>query len=112
MALRAFMLVLAVALTACRDSGLPDRNLPLMDARNREYSYEAYQPAPNAMPVALAGSNWMRSLPMVTIPPRLLAPVGNADGTVLYALRGRSAPYDRLYSPAGDDRWRPFLPLH
>lgn len=102
----------AFGLTACRDSGLPDRNLPLDQARHREYGYPAYEPAANTVPVAVAGRHWIRSLPVETIPARLLVSVSDADGTPVYALRGARPPYSRLYTPVGVDRWAPLLRLN
>jgi hypothetical protein len=110
------LLLLAIAavlgLSACRDSGLPDRNIPLPEARHRQYSFVAYQPAANNPPVAMAGRHWIRSLPVETIPAARLVPVGSAEGTQLYALRGARAPYSRLYAPVGQDRWAPYLRLN
>lgn len=108
--------LLAVAATlvlgACHEGGLPDRNLPLQEARHREWSYPAYQPAANNPPVAMAGRNWLRSLPVETIPARMLQPVGTTDGVSLYAVRGHRAPYGRLYAQVGENRWAPYLPLN
>jgi hypothetical protein len=106
------MLAVALALPGCKDSGLPDRNLPLDQARHREFGYPGYQPTADNAPVAVAGRHWIRSLPVETIPMRLLVPVGNADGTLVYALRGARPPYSRLYTPIGDDRWAPLLRLN
>jgi hypothetical protein len=102
----------ALGLGACHEGGLPDRNLPLQQARHREFRYPAYQPATDNAPVALAGRHWARSLPVETIPVRLLVPVGAADGTQLYALRHDQAPYSRLYAPVGEGRWAPYLRLN
>jgi hypothetical protein len=68
--------------------GLPDRNLPLEEARHREFRYPAYQPAADNAPVAHGRPALDPSLPVETIPSQLLVPVGNAKGTQLYALRG------------------------
>ncbi len=100
-----------IGLGACRDNGLPNRNLPLAEARHKTFRYLAYQPTTTNRPVALAGSLWIGSLPIESIPDRMLEQAGNAEGTVLYALKGRRAPYSRLYSPVGGGRWRPFLRL-
>jgi hypothetical protein len=101
-----------VGLTACHEGGLPDRNLPLQEARHREFRYPAYQPVANNPAVAMAGRHWIRSLPIETIPDQMLVPVGAAEGTQLFALRGAREPYSRLYTPVGEGRWAPFLRLN
>ncbi|HSJ06167.1 MAG TPA: hypothetical protein VK936_05655 [Longimicrobiales bacterium] len=101
-----------VGLAGCKDSGLPDRNLPIDQARHREFGYPAYQPTADNPPVAHAGRHWIRSLPLESIPAGLLEPVGGADGLQLYALRGSRPPYTRLYTPIGEDRWAPLLRLN
>jgi hypothetical protein len=105
-------LVCAAAMSACRDNGLPDRNLPLEEARAREFRYPAYQASENNAPVAMGGRHWIRSLPVETVPARMLVQIGNAEGTPLYALRGQQAPYSRLYSPVSQDRWMTYLRLN
>ena len=100
-----------LGLSACKDNGLPDKNLPLEEARYRTSSYPAYQPNAANTQVTVAGQQWIGSLPVESIPDRLLVPLGMVEGTALYALRGRSAPYARLYSPVGEGRWRPFVRL-
>ena len=103
--------VCVLGLSGCKDNGLPDKNLPLEEARHRTFRYLAYQPNAANVPVAVAGQQWIGGLPVESIPDRLLVPVGIVEGTALYALRGRSAPYARLYSPVGEGRWRPFVRL-
>jgi hypothetical protein len=105
-------LVTVIGLPACRDSGLPDRNLPLQEARHRQYSYPAYQPLANNVPVAAAGRHWIRSAAVEQIPANKLVPVATVDGMQLYAVRGTAAPYSRLYAPVGQDRWAPYLRLN
>jgi hypothetical protein len=109
---RVMGIVAIMGLAACQDVGLPDRNLPLQEARHRQYGYPTYQPAAEQEQIAAAGRHWMASLPVERIPDRLLVPVGNTNGTPLYALRGSDAPHSRLYARAGDGRWRPFLRLN
>jgi hypothetical protein len=110
-AARAALVTMAlVGLSACKDSGLPDRNLPIQEARQREYGYPVYERAPDATAVAAAGRNWIRSAAVESIPAGLLVPVEGAD-VQLYAVRGATAPYDRLYAPAGPDLWAPYLRL-
>jgi hypothetical protein len=110
--LAAIALAAVAGAAACKDSGLPDRNLPVEEARQREFRYPAYQPAADPAPVAAAGRMWIRSLPVETIPSHLLEPVADAQPVQLYALRGTGAPYARLYAPAGDGRWTPYLRLN
>lgn len=102
----------AMSLAACRDNGLPDRNLPLQDARHRTYGYPTYEPVAGNAPVDVGGRHWMASLPVQTIPARLLVPVGGSDVVPLYALRGEQAPYSTLYAQMGPDRWRPYLRIN
>lgn len=101
-----------VVLGGCRDNGLPDRNLPLQEARQREYGYPVYERTPDSAPVTIAGAHWMPALPLEEIPSRLLVEVGAANGTPVYALRGADAPYSRLYSPAEGGRWRLLVRLN
>jgi hypothetical protein len=106
------VLAMAAGLTACRDSGLPDRNLPLQEARHRQYTYPAYQPLANNAPVAAAGRHWLRSSAVETIPAGVLVPVAAVDGTQLYAVRNARTPHDRLYARLGEDRWAPYLRIN
>jgi hypothetical protein len=101
-----------VVLSGCRDVGLPDRNLPLEEAQQREYGYQVYEASASRPAVAMGGRHWIQSTPAETVPARLLVPVGTSGGTTLYALRGEEAPYSRLYSPAADGRWAPYLRLN
>jgi hypothetical protein len=103
-------LVLA-GLAGCKDSGLPDRNLPVREARQRAYAYPAYERTAGNAPVAAAGRNWIRSLTEETIPEHLMVPVGAGAETQLFAVRGSREPYSRLYARVGDDRWAPYLRL-
>lgn len=117
MSLRAIRLWIVVAgcavlLSGCRDNGLADRNLPLAEARTREFRYPTYEPTPDNAPIALAGRHWIRALREETVPQRLLVRVGDAAGTPLYALRSERAPYSRLYAPVSPNRWAPYLRLN
>lgn len=100
-----------LGLSACRDNGLKDRNLPLEEARHRENRYPVYQ-ASTEPPVAIAGHAYIGGAPNVSIPARLLTPVGDAQGTQLYSLRTEQAPFARLYASVGGDEWRPFERLN
>jgi hypothetical protein len=100
-------------LAGCKDNGLPDKNLPVQEARHRYIQpYPSYQPMAGTTPVAIGGREWMPSLPVEHIPPRLLQQVGTAEGTTLFALRGDAAPYSSLYASEGGDRWRPYLRIN
>lgn len=112
--MRAGLLAIACAagLPACRDNGLADRNLPLDEARNREYGYQVYHSEMATRPVAVGGRHWMRSQTEETIARHMLEPVGAAEGTQLFARRGEEAPYSRLYSPVAEDRWAIYLRLN
>lgn len=101
-----------VGVGACKDSGLPDRNLPIDEARNREFRFTAYQPTADNATIAFAGRHWMRTLPVETIAPNVLMPVGSADGVQFHAVRGSRAPYSRLYAPVGEGRWAPYVRLN
>ncbi|MGH7447964.1 MAG: hypothetical protein ACREK1_01725 [Longimicrobiales bacterium] len=102
----------AVTLSACRDNGLPDRNLPLAEAQQREFRYPVYQPSQNNPALAMGGRHWIRSLPVETVPARMLVHVGTVEGTQLFARRGEEAPYTRLYSPLSRNRWSPYVRLN
>jgi hypothetical protein len=105
--------VLGVAgVAGCKDSGLPDRNLPVQEARQRTFGYPTYQPTAQNEPVAAAGRHWIGTLPVESVPDGLLEPIANVDGRVLYAMRGARPPYSRLYSPVGEGRWRPYVRLN
>jgi hypothetical protein len=109
----AVVLVCAAGAAACRDSGLPGKNTPRQEARHREFRYPAYQPAADHEPIALAGHLWIGALPVESIPDRLLVAVASAGaGQTLYAQRGRTAPYGRLYARVSEGRWRPYVPLN
>lgn len=99
-------------LSACRDNGLPDRNLPLEEAQTREYGYQVYQPSAATPAIAMGGRHWLRSETVESIAGHVLEPVGTAEGTQLFAPRGDQAPYSRLYAQVGQDRWALYLRLN
>ena len=113
-ALRVWLMamVCVTVLSGCRDNGLPNRNLPLAEAQQREFRYQVYEPGQNSPALAMGGRHWVRSLPVETVPARMLVQVGTVDGTQLFALRGEEAPYSRLYSPVSQNRWSPYLRLN
>jgi hypothetical protein len=107
---RSFLALAAMAAAipvGCRDNGLPDRNLPLDQAQNRTYNYPVYQAYQGEVPVwELGGQRWQATAPIETIESRLLQAVAHAGGTPVYALAWDREPYDRLYTPVGENRWR------
>lgn len=103
---------LAVVLGGCKDSGLANRNLPLSQAEHRTDSYPAYQQSPASQEIwELAGVRWQASAQVETIDANLLGSVANANGTAMYALTSDPAPYDQLYTPIGENRWRTVVPI-
>lgn len=105
-------IVCAAGLSACKDNGLPDRNLPLEEAQTREYGYSVYQQSAEIPAVAMGGRHWLRSETVESIARHVLEPVGSAEGTQLFARRGEQAPYSRLYAQVGQDRWALYLRLN
>ncbi|HSJ14095.1 MAG TPA: hypothetical protein VK939_06760 [Longimicrobiales bacterium] len=101
------------ALAGCRDSGLPDRNLPREQAEQRTYGYPAYQAVGAALAEVweLNGRRWQLSAQVETIAQSGLRSVANANGTAMYALRWDREPFDRLYTPVGENRWRVVTPI-
>ena len=100
-------LLLAGLAAGCRDSGLPDRNLPKADAERRVYDYPAYQAAAETPVWEVGGRRWQASGAVQSIDAGVLRPVAGAGGTTLYALQWDEEPYDRLYTPATNDLWQP-----
>ncbi|MBR9989950.1 MAG: hypothetical protein KFH98_09355 [Gemmatimonadetes bacterium] len=113
-ALRVWLVALACAggLSACRDNGLPDRNLPLDQAQNREGTYPVYEPATQSPALTMGGRHWISSQREETIPAHVLVAVGTSGGTQLFARRGEEAPYSTLYAQVSETRWTPYLRLN
>jgi hypothetical protein len=107
------LIAATAALSACRDSGLPDRNLPLAAAEQRTFGYPTYQPMGQALTEVweLDGRRWQLSGHIEAIPQGQLRSVANANGTSMYALQWDEAPVDQLYTPVGEGRWRVVLPI-
>jgi hypothetical protein len=98
----------AFATAGCRDSGLPDRNLPLADAETRRFSYEVYQPRDEAETVFRHDqADWVVAGEPQRIPASHLVSAGSAEGRALFALVTDAAPYDRLYVETAG-AWTPF----
>jgi hypothetical protein len=100
------MLVL-VALTGCRDSGLPDRNLPLQEAEQRQWRYPLYASGVTSSTIRHDGADWAIAGAPVVAPARMFAAVGGEGGRTVHALTNDSPPYDRLYLQT-DTGWRPY----
>lgn len=108
----ATVIVAVAGLSACKDSGLPDRNTPIDQAMNAESRYPLYDAAdPRTDPAAVAfefdGQRWSASGAAVSVPPRLLRTVGSTAQGQLHALVWDERPYTRLYIATADGSWRP-----
>lgn len=114
----AWMVLAAVTLIlgACRDSGLPGKNLPLTEAENRPFRYAVYDvaaPAVAAQSVIQADSaRWMIAGGAQPIRPGLLAPVAAEGGAQIFAPTWERAPYDRLWVRVSDGMYKPLQRLH
>ncbi len=100
----AWVAALVVVAAGCRDSGLPDRNLPLEEAEQRALLYPVYEPAA-ATALQYDGSDWVVAGRPLQIPASLLVPV-SAEGGEAWALATDAPPRDRLYVRAADG-WTP-----
>jgi hypothetical protein len=98
-------------LSACKDNGLRDRNLPLEQAQTRQGGYPVYE-ASAGTPLAMGGRHWVSSQREETIAGHVLVPVGTAEGTQLFARRGEQAPYSTLYAQVSETRWTPYLRIN
>ena len=103
----------AVALLgACRDSGLPGKNLPQAEARSREFRYAVYQPlAESEALYQVDGRRWQVTGAVETVPDDMLRQVGGAGGLSLQALSWDTAPYDRLYTARPDGKLAVVVPI-
>jgi len=93
-----------LALAGCRDSGLPDRNLPLDQAEQRALPYSLHEPAP-AGGIRYDGAEWVVAGRPMQISASLLVPV-EVEGGEAWALATDAPPRDRLYVNSGD-AWTP-----
>ena len=96
--------VAALAAAGCRDSGLPDRNLPLDQAEQRALPYSLHEPAP-AGGIRYDGAEWVVAGRPMQISASLLVPV-EVEGGEAWALATDAPPRDRLYVKSGD-AWTP-----
>ena len=127
-----------VGLAGCKDSGLPDRNLPFDEAAHRapdslvmavhpETRPGAEAHAAGGMPQdeAHAGETSMATRPIAigdqtfvasgqpsSMDAGGLSQVGNVGGMGFFAATGDEAPYDRLYMAHGDAGYITYMPVH
>jgi hypothetical protein len=103
--------IAVLAAAGCKDSGLPDRNLPLEEARHRQWSYPLYDMvvAPG-LPLlvnvdetmwALQAAPAFYSLGAPSVPEHMLRAATAGGPVALRALSWDDAPFDRLYAGAG-----------
>ena len=132
-----FATIALVALAGCKDSGLPDRNLPYEEAAHRppDALVQAVHPATRAggadahggMPMdsahAGAAANASRAVTIgeqtfvpagmpLDIDAALLTQVGAGGGMSFHAVRGDDAPYDRVYMTHPGGRYITYMPVH
>ena len=134
-----FATLAIVALAGCKDSGLPDRNLPIDEATRRppDALVQAVHPETRAGQAAhgetpadeahggAAGSAAMTSrairigdqtfLPAgmpTDVDPALLSQVGAGGGMSFHAVRGDDAPYDRVFMTHPGGRYITYMPVH
>ena len=114
------------AIAGCKDSGLPDRNLPHEEAahrppaalvqavfpetnpRNREMAAHAAM----AQPISVAGGTFMASGGVGSAPSSLLRQVGSGAGGAFFAAAWDEPPYDRLYLAHPGGLYVSYLPLY
>lgn len=102
-------LVALLAVTGCKDSGLPGMNLPLQVAEHKPTPYILYtsgaiQGQPDLREVD--GEHWLVGGGEEQIPDALMAAIGTGQGAQLHALAWDTPPHDRLYERVGQDRYR------
>ena len=90
------LVLVAIAAAACVDSGLPGKNLPIDEARNRLPAYNTYDASLDIEPVHFEGRDWMAAGPASPIAMNLLEAVVMGEREV-YVLATDEAPYGRLY---------------
>lgn len=104
---RGAALLAVLAAVGCKDSGLPDRNLPLEEARHRVWSYPLYDVvvAPGLpLLVNVDETVWaLQARPAFyslesAIVPETMTNTATAGRAALQALTWDEAPFDRLYA--------------
>ena len=118
-----------IALAGCKDSGLPDRNLPIDEAQHRapDALVQAVHPEsrPEAegaeahagmsmatRPITIGGQTFAASGTPASMDAAGLTQVGSVGGMGFFAARGDDAPYDRLYMAHGEQGYVTYVPMH
>ena len=118
-----------LTLAGCKDSGLPDRNLPFEEAEHRAPDALVQAVHPDTRPGADAadphGAMSMATRPItvgeqtfvaagtpITMDAAGLSQVGSVGGMSFMAAPGDDAPYDRLYMAHGDQGFVVYEPVH
>ncbi|HEX6590247.1 MAG TPA: hypothetical protein VF039_14670 [Longimicrobiales bacterium] len=130
-----FATIAVVAVAGCKDSGLPDRNLPIDEAAHRapDALVQAVHPETRAgaegaaaMPTDEAHAGAATQSRAITIgeqtflpagmpmdvDPALLTQVGAGGGMSFHAVRGDEAPYDRVFMTHPGGRYITYMPVH
>ena len=105
--LRAALGLGILSATACKDSGLPGKNLPVAEAESKPMEYALYDGSLNVAAVRFGDHDWLAAGPTEQIQEQLLTRVGEDGGRDVFALLTDRAPYTRLY--VRDDHG--FVPL-
>jgi hypothetical protein len=97
-----------VTLPGCVDSGLPDRNLALEEAENRQFRYAVYDTRAEAETIFRhEDADWAVAGTAERIPAAYLVAVGTAGTHGLFVLATDPPPYDRLYVET-ERGWMPY----
>ena len=101
-----------ILMGACRDSGLPGKNLPHAQAQAAEWRYPVYQAIEESETLyQVDGRRWQRTGGMESIPQDMLQQVGEGAGVTLHALKWDKAPFDRLYTARLDGKLAVVVPI-
>jgi len=127
-----------VGVAGCKDSGLPDRNLPFDEAAHRppDALVQAVHPETRAgadasaaggmpqddahagaasmatRPIAIGEQTFVASGHPSSMDAGALSQVGNVGGMGFFAATGDEAPYDRLYMAHGEAGYITYMPVH
>lgn len=124
-----FATVAIVGLGACKDSGLPDRNLPIDEAQHRapdalvEAVHAESRPAADAAhgagvmtdgtrPITIGDQIFAASGRPMPMDAAGLTQVGSVGGMGFFAGRDDTAPYDQLYMAHGESGYVTYVPVH